>query len=100
MSVEIVCIEEDNGNHYNKHEAINTYGWWDADDRKIVKTSRNSMVSWIEEDKDEHKAYVVDRANHKKAYCFVRKNSYGTKLLQTYADGDWKDNLLSLGECK
>ena len=100
MVVEIVCIEKDNGNHYNKHEAIKTYGWWDVDDKKVVKTARNTMVTWIEEDKDKHMAFVTDKNNGNKAYCYVRKNNYGTKFLQTYADGDWKDNLLYLGECR
>ena len=99
MTVEIVCIKKDNGHHYNKHEAISTYGWWDADEKKVVKISRPSMVAWIKKDK-KNEAYVVDKITGKKAYCYVRKNQYGTEFLQTYADRDWRNNLLQLGECK
>jgi hypothetical protein len=34
-----------------------------------------------------------------KAWVGVRESATGHKFLQTYADGVWKDNLLSLKEC-
>ena len=40
------------------------------------------------------KAYV-DEGGYR-AYVYVRTPNVGPKFLQTYADGKWQDNLLSL----
>jgi len=53
------------------------------------------MVAWVEQG---NKAYVQD-VDGKRVYCYVRSSINGTKFLQTQADGEWKNNLLSLPEC-
>jgi len=97
MIVRIVCINKDNGNHDNPHEAIANYGWVDdADQSNSGKASRLKMVEFLKEDEN-NKAYVKNGDD--KAYCYVRENKYGTKFLQTVTDRKWDDNLLRLGEC-
>ena len=96
MSLRITCINKDNGNHENPHEAISYYGWINESTDKTGKNDRPSMVEWVEKG---NKAYVKD-SNNNKAYCYVRKSSKGTKFLQTYADSKFTNNLLSLPECR
>jgi hypothetical protein len=91
--LEIICIDKDNVYHQDLHEAIAYYGWKDASG-KTGRWDRQTMVKWIEEG---NKAYVEDVG--KKVYCYVRSSVNGTKFLQTQADGEWKNNLLSLPEC-
>ena len=44
--------------------------------------------------------YVVDRLTGRRAYIGVaRPANGGSPWLQTYADGKWTDNLLSLDQC-
>jgi hypothetical protein len=45
--------------------------------------------------------YVVDRVTGKRAYVGVVRPTDGrAPFLQTYADGVWNNNLLSLPECQ
>ena len=53
------------------------------------------MVRWIEEG---NRAYVED-VSRDRAYCYVRTSPHGTKFLQTFSDGNFTNNLLSLPEC-
>lgn len=95
MSVRITCINKDGGNHDNPHEAINYYGWLNESSNKTGRTDRQTMVNWV---KKGNKSYVKDSYGNT-AYCEVRKSSKGTEFLQTYADGKYTNNLLSLQEC-
>lgn len=96
MAVRIVCINKDNGDHYDPHEAITHYGWLNENTEKQGKSTRKEMVEFIE---DGGQAYVVDRARNK-VYCYVRESSKGTKFLQTHSDNRYTNNLLELLECK
>lgn len=90
----IRCINKDNGNHDNPHEAITHYGWQEGNVYK--KVDRQTMVDWV---KDGNTVFVMDNAGNI-AYCYVRISSAGTEFLQTYADGQYSDNLLRLPECR
>lgn len=98
MTIRIVCINKDNGNHDNPHEAITRFGYVGNDNtsnsfRKFC--DRAELVKWL---RNNNQAYVTDGT--KVAYCYVRVNKHGTEFVQTKADGDWYDNLLQLEECK
>ena len=93
--VRITCINKAGRDHDNPHEAISHYGWQNESNGKTGKSDRPSMVKWVEEG---NKAFVRNENNI--AYCGVKTSSRGTKFLQTYSDGEYNDNLLSLIECK
>ena len=93
--VRITCINKDNGDHNDPHEAITHYGWI-KDNGEYGKSTREVMVNFI---KDGGQAYVVDQYGNK-VYCYVRESSRGTKFLQTYSDNRYTNNLLELPECK
>ncbi|MDX9739267.1 MAG: DUF3892 domain-containing protein [Candidatus Dojkabacteria bacterium] len=92
--VEIVCINKDNGNHNNPHEGITHYGWKNSVG-KTVRSTRDQMLKYLD---DGNHAYVI--SNHDtKAYCYIRTSTTGNRFLQTYADSQYTNNLLSLNEC-
>lgn len=97
MAVRIVCINKDNGDHYDPHEAVTNYGWSNEETGEQNKCTREVMVDFIENKNGE--AYVVDRYGNK-VYCYVRKSVGGVKFLQTYSDNRYTNNLLELPECK
>ncbi|MCU1287425.1 MAG: hypothetical protein JWO13_3775 [Acidobacteriales bacterium] len=43
--------------------------------------------------------YVVDPVSKRRADVYVRRVAGHLPFLQTYADGDWRNNLLSLDTC-
>jgi len=43
--------------------------------------------------------YTIDYSTGAKVYIGVVREAGKTPYLRTYADGKWKDNLLSLPEC-
>lgn len=92
--VKITCIKKDSGNHNNPHEGITDYGWINSNE-KTGQSTRSAMVKWIE---DGNRAYVTDTYGNK-AYCAIRTSPSGNKFLQTYSDGNYNNNLLSLPEC-
>lgn len=93
----IRCINKDNGNHDNPHEAISKYGWINEANGNNDVSTRQTMISWLR--KESNKAFVKDNSGNI-AYCGIRKSIRGTEFLQTYSDGYYNDNLLSLPECK
>ncbi|NQV00001.1 MAG: DUF3892 domain-containing protein [Parcubacteria group bacterium] len=95
MSVRITCINKDNGDHYDPHEAITHLGWLDESSKKNDKCTRLEMVKFIE---DGNQAYVKDGLGIK-AFLVVRTSRYGNKYVQTEADGRPTNNLLALSEC-
>lgn len=94
MSVRIVAIRKDNGNHHNPNEAVSHYQWLDENTLESKIASRQEMVSWIENGGE---AYV--RSTQGTVYCFVNRSVAGTKFLQTRSDGQPTNNLLDLPEC-
>lgn len=40
------------------------------------------------------------QVNGRRAYLYPRESSNGTKYVQTHADNQWTNNLLSLPECR
>ncbi len=97
MSVRIYCINKDNGNHYDPHEAITNLGWVNEANGETGKCTRLDMVKFIEVDNGQ--AYVKD-ASGKVAYLIVKLSPNGNKYVKTKADGVETNNLLSLLECK
>jgi hypothetical protein len=95
MSIRIICINKDSGNHYNPHEAISYYGWINESNGKQGKSNRPAMVKFVN---DGNKVYVKDTYGNI-AYCYVRTSQNGTEFLQTNSDGTYTDNLLKLLEC-
>ena len=96
MSVRITCINKDNGNHENPHEAIINLGWVNEKTGASGKTSRVGMYNWIKEKGGQ--AYVSG-PNGSVSTLGTAVTSKGTKYVRTYANGVWNDNLLSLPEC-
>jgi len=96
MSVRITCINKDNGDHYDPHEAITHLGWVSDSSGKSGKSTRAQMVKFIE---GGGMAYVKDNVGNK-AYLEVRTSPSGNKFVKTVADGKETDNLLYLVECK
>jgi hypothetical protein len=76
------------------HSAITDYRWKDSSGQ-IKDTDRLTMVNWIQQNRAQHKAYVVDSRGDV-AYCRVEHNIYGTYYLETQPDGIKSDNLLAL----
>lgn len=96
MAVKIRCVNKPSGNIHDPHEAISDYGWIDEKDGKTGISTREEIVNWIKNKNGQ--AYVKDIYGNI-AYCYVRKSVNGTEFLQTYTDGKYTDNLLSLPSC-
>ena len=94
MAVRITCINKDNGNHNNPHEAITDFGWVNESTGASGKSTRNQMVNFL--DNQNGRAYVKNGQNI--AYCYTRQGRNG-RFVQTYADNTPTDNLLQLREC-
>ena len=94
MTVQIMCILKDNGNHYNPHEAVTYYHWIGEPQQPNGRLySRLEMVAFLETG---NTAFVKSGDNS--AYCKVVSNGR-IKFLQTYSDSTPTDNLLKLPEC-
>jgi len=94
MSVKITCINKDNGDHYDPHQAITHLGWIDESTGKTGKSTRLEIVDFIEKG---NSAYVEDSYGNR-AYLVVRVRG-NNKYVQTQADGKLTNNLLELPEC-
>jgi hypothetical protein len=73
----------------SKHEHIAKVTWEDRDTEHTDESTREAMVTWIE---DGGEARVADGAS----YLKVRVVDAIPKYIRTYADGKWTDNLLAL----
>lgn len=96
MAVRITCVDKPGGNIQNPHEAISNYGWKNEETGKTGIATREEMVEWIKNQNG--RSYVKDLYGNL-VYCYVRKSVNGTEFLQTYTDGKYTDNLLSLASC-
>jgi hypothetical protein len=93
MALQITGIRKPGGRS-NSHEAISHYRWRkDANGETGIDT-RIDVISYLE--RNGEKAYV--KVGNLTAWCAIRTNEHGTKYLQTHADNQWSDNLLSLPE--
>lgn len=95
MSIKIVCINKDNGNHENPHTAIRRLGWVEDGTGNTGYMTRIEMYDWV---KGGGVAYVQD-AYGNKAYLMTAITSRGTKYVKTIPDETKRDNLLYLSEC-
>lgn len=93
-TIQIIRIR---GGSLQNHSAISHYQWIRTGNDQPVISTRQEIVQWIDNGKGSNRAFVTDRYRGK-AYCEVRQVSQ-TRFLQTYADGVWTDNLLSLPQC-
>lgn len=96
MAIRITCDNKAYGFHDDPHEAISELGWVNEDTGESRRSDRLTIYNWLKNENGV--AYVMDRLGNK-AYLYPRENSRGTRYVQTYADGVWTDNLLSLPEC-
>lgn len=94
MSVRIIAIRKSGGNHYDPHESVSHYKWFNEQTRETNIADRLSMVKWVE---DGGRAYVTGVEGV--AECFVNQGALGNKFLQTNADSRASNNLLNLPEC-
>lgn len=92
MAIRCIGIRMSDGGY--KHEHITYIYWVPADNQGAnpTRSEREQMVAWVEGGGN---AYVQDDDGDT-AYLRVRQTAAGTKYVQTYADGIWKDNLLAL----
>lgn len=96
MSIRIICINKDNGNHDNQNLAITYLGWINEANQEKGTSSRLTIYQWI---KDGGYAYVVDKYGNK-VKVITAETDKGTKYVKTEADNTTTNNLLSLPECK
>jgi len=97
MTVRITCINKSGGYHSDPHHAIQNLGWVNEQTGERGVSTRLEMYDFLKNKGG--KAYVRD-ARGNTAYVYPRENANGTQFVQTYADGVWTDNLLSLPECR
>lgn len=97
MSIKIICINKDHGNHENPNVAITHLGWVNEITKESGKSTRLQIYNWLKNDKGE--AYVIDQ-NGKKAKLITAETSRGTVFVKTEADTSLRNNLLALPECK
>ena len=74
-----------------KHEHIASVKWENRSTGATGESTRAQMVEWIEKGGDA-------RVAKGSLYVDVRVVNAIPKYIQTYADGDWTDNLLALPE--
>jgi hypothetical protein len=88
--VRVTCITKPNPMSSHEHIThIGGQGWkWDRD--KVIRSI----------DAKENTFYVQDSLTGQRAYVGVVRPTDGrSPFLQTYADGKWNNNLLSLPQC-
>jgi hypothetical protein len=91
----ITCITKVNGNHYDRHEAIQFFGWINEQTRTTGRSSQQELITFLENRGVAYTRDVLGRV----AYLVVRVSPYGHKYVKTVADGRDSDNLLALPEC-
>ncbi len=91
MTIQITHIRKPNPS--SLHEAISHYGC-QKNDGTLGIYEREYFIKWLED--NSAKAYVSQNGNV--TWCEIRNNGR-IKYLQTHADGQWSNNLLSLPQC-
>jgi hypothetical protein len=92
MAIRVTGIRKPGGAQ-NPHEAISHYRWVNDGETESHISDRPEVTRWVD---GGGRAYVQDSAGQ--VDCRVNTSPAGTRFLQTYADGRWTDNLLSLPE--
>jgi len=92
-SYQVTCISKPD--RFSAHEHIThvgnlEQGW---------KITREDAIARIERSPNPDEFYVIDPRSGKKALVGVVRVSGKAPYLQTYADGIWTNNLLSLPQC-
>ena len=82
-SLQVTCVEKSGPTHEHITQ-IGGSGWRKSRETAVAEIKYGTNIF-----------YVVDPYNGKVAIVEIYKEIY----LRTRADGDWKDNLLSLGKC-
>lgn len=96
MTIRIICINKDNGNHMNPYEAITHFEWTEDNTKKNGRSTLQEMITFIE---GGGKAYVKDRRENI-SYLEVRTSTFGgNKYVRTIPDNTSSNNLLELDEC-
>jgi hypothetical protein len=91
--VQVTCINKTN--RMSEHEHITHLGNPRAN--PPWKWTREQVIQSIEERTNTF--YVLDPLNGKRADIGVQRVAGRAPFVQTYADGQWNNNLLSLNEC-
>lgn len=89
--VEITCITKPNPQ--SSHEHITHVG----NPKAGWKWTREQVIASI--DAKTNTFYVLDPSTGKRSEVGVVRPSGRSAFLQTHADGDWNNNLLSLRQC-
>jgi hypothetical protein len=97
VAVRITCINKSGGRHADPHHAIEKFGWTNEETGATGVSTRLEMHDFIKNKNGT--AYVRDTRGNT-AHVRADENANGTRYVQTYADGVWTDNLLSLPECR
>ncbi|MFG2448315.1 DUF3892 domain-containing protein [Streptomyces sp. NPDC048512] len=74
-----------------KHEHIETVRWENSSTRKTGESSKQGIVSWLEES-EENTAGVRSGTSYVRVGVVKASPPY----IRTYANGVWTDNLLAL----
>ena len=88
-AVRITCVTKpDRNSAHDRITHVGGGGWkWPAE----------NVVARIEAGTNTF--FVIDAAGHRSNVGVVDPGNGRRKYLQTYADGDWNNNLLALPEC-
>ena len=95
MAVKVTCVSKPLGNNLNPHEAISRIGWINESTGAQGVSTRLEIYDFI---KGGGQVYVIGSGNSR-VYVGCRDGSTGTKFVQTHADGQWSNNLLSQRNC-
>jgi hypothetical protein len=95
MAVKVTCVSKPSGNNLDPHEAISRIGWLNESTGAQGVSTRLEIYDFI---KGGGQVYVTGLGSSR-VYVGCRENSIGTKFVQTYADGQWNNNLLSQPNC-
>jgi hypothetical protein len=88
---EVTCVDKPKPD--SLHEHITHIG----NIRDGWRLTKLSAIAHIDSKVDAF--YTVDKATGKRTYLGVVREQGKAAYLRTYADGQWTDNLLALGEC-
>ncbi|MDQ6891136.1 MAG: DUF3892 domain-containing protein [Acidobacteriota bacterium] len=89
-SYRITCVVKPD--RFSRHEHITSVG---GPAEGGWRATTPQVIQWIES--NTYSFYTFEGGV--RAEVGVRETGHGTKYIQTYADGVWGDNLLSLTEC-
>jgi hypothetical protein len=91
MAIEITHVRFEGSS--KTHEAIARYQWKSVTDGELKSSDKPTLVDWI--DNKNGDVYVGSGSN-RVAVGSVHPTDGRRPYLQTYADGKWSNNLLSL----